>query len=862
MGFCALGLSFFVTALAKALWVLIVVRLFAGAMQANLAIANAYVADITPPEDRARRFGLLGAMFGLGFILGPVMGGLLGGIDVHYPFYAAGALALVNLAYGVVVLPESLPPSRRKAIDWTTALNPFAAFAGLARLAGVGLLVAVIALSALAQFVLYTTWVLYTTFKFGWGPTENGWSLFAVGVVSALVQGLLLGKLLKRFSPQRLAVAGLVSSTLAYVGYGLAPNGWVMVGVVAANLLGFTVTAAIQSIVSGAADGRAQGRTLGAVSGLQSLMAVVAPLVGAPLLGAVSHLPRGDWRIGAPFFFCALLQGAALLLAVLHFRRMAGRPRPTSPRVLPAMHDKVLILDFGSQVTQLIARRVREAHVFCEIHPNDVTDDFVRAFAPKAVILSGSHASTYEAHDLRAPAAVFGLGVPVLGICYGMFAMAVQLGGDVEASPHREFGYAEVRAHGHTRLLDGIEDFSTTEGHGMLRVWMSHGDKVTALPSGFSLMASTPSCPIAAMADESRGFYGVQFHPEVTHTHKGREILERFVLQIAGCRGDWVMGDYIEEAVAKIRSTVGTDEVILGLSGGVDSSVAAALVHRAIGDQLTCVFVDHGLLRLDEARLVMGMFAGRLHAKVIHVDAGEQFLGALAGVADPEAKRKIIGREFVEVFTREAGRLTQARWLAQGTIYPDVIESGSAGKKAAVIKSHHNVGGLPETLGLKLLEPLRELFKDEVRELGVALGLPRDMVHRHPFPGPGLGVRILGEVKPEFADLLRRADAIFIEELRKTVDSHSGKTWYELTSQAFAVFLPVKSVGVMGDGRTYEHVVALRAVQTFDFMTADWAELPHALLKTVSTRIINEVRGINRVVYDVSSKPPATIEWE
>ena len=527
------------------------------------------------------------------------------------------------------------------------------------------------------------------------------------------------------------------------------------------------------------------------------------------------------------------------------------------------MHDKILILDFGSQVTQLIARRVREAHVFCEIHPNDVSDAFVREFAPKAIILSGSHASTYEEHDLRAPKAVFELGVPVLGICYGMFTMAVQLGGEVEASTHREFGYAEVRARGHTRLLQGLEDFSTDAGHGMLKVWMSHGDKVTQLPPGFELMASTPSCPIAGMADESRGYYAVQFHPEVTHTLKGRELLERFVLDIAGAKPDWVMGNYIDEAVAKIRAQVGDGEVILGLSGGVDSSVAAALVHKAIGDRLTCVFVDHGLLRLDEGRMVMEMFAGRLNVKVIAVDASEQFLGHLAGVSDPEAKRKIIGREFVEVFTREAAKLKRAKWLAQGTIYPDVIESGGAKtKKAITIKSHHNVGGLPETLGLKLLEPLRELFKDEVRELGVALGLPHDMVYRHPFPGPGLGVRILGEVKREYADLLRRADAIFIEELRNTVDAASSKTWYELTSQAFAVFLPVRSVGVMGDGRTYEHVVALRAVQTSDFMTADWAELPYALLKKVSSRIINEVRGINRVTYDVSSKPPATIEWE
>ncbi|MDQ6680787.1 MAG: glutamine-hydrolyzing GMP synthase [Pseudomonadota bacterium] len=536
------------------------------------------------------------------------------------------------------------------------------------------------------------------------------------------------------------------------------------------------------------------------------------------------------------------------------------------------MHDKILILDFGSQVTQLIARRVREAHVFCEIHPNDVGDAFIREFAPKAVILSGSHASTYEDQSLRAPQAVWELGVPVLGICYGMFTMAVQLGGEVEASTQREFGYAEVRARGHTRLLQGIEDFSSAEGHGMLKVWMSHGDKVTALPPGFRLMASTPSCPVAGMCDEARGYYAVQFHPEVTHTAKGRDLLNRFVLDIAGARPDWVMGNYVDEAVARIRAQVGDEEVILGLSGGVDSSVAAALIHRAIGAQLTCVFVDHGLLRLDEGRTVMEMFAGRLHANVIAVDASAQFLGQLAGVADPEAKRKIIGREFVEVFKAEAEKLQGARggpagagakWLAQGTIYPDVIESGGAKtKKATTIKSHHNVGGLPETLGLKLLEPLRELFKDEVRELGIALGLPHDMVYRHPFPGPGLGVRILGAVTSAHADLLRRADAIFIEELRNTVDGPSGKSWYELTSQAFAVFLPVKSVGVMGDGRTYEHVVALRAVQTSDFMTADWAELPYALLKRVSSRIINEVRGINRVTYDVSSKPPATIEWE
>jgi GMP synthase (glutamine-hydrolysing) len=555
-------------------------------------------------------------------------------------------------------------------------------------------------------------------------------------------------------------------------------------------------------------------------------------------------------------------------------------------------HDKVLILDFGSQVTQLIARRVREAHVYCEIHPNDVSDDFVRSFAPKAIILSGSHASTYEEHDLRAPQAVWDAGVPVLGICYGMFTMAVQQGGQVEASSHREFGYAEVRAHGHTRLLKGLQDFDTpaVEGksHGMLKVWMSHGDKVTALPPGFKLMASTPSCPIAGMADEVRGYYGVQFHPEVTHTVQGKALLERFVLDIAGAKPDWVMRDHIGEAVARIREQVGSEEVILGLSGGVDSSVAAALIHRAIGDQLTCVFVDHGLLRLNEGDMVMSMFAGQMHAKVVRVDASDLFLGKLAGVTDPEAKRKIIGSEFVTVFKQEAAKLTAAgargaKWLAQGTIYPDVIESGGAKtKKAVTIKSHHNVGGLPAQLGLKLLEPLRDLFKDEVRELGVALGLPHDMVYRHPFPGPGLGVRILGEVKKEYAELLRRADAIFIDELRAfpftpspagaaegrgegggaAVADPRVKTWYDATSQAFAVFLPVKSVGVMGDGRTYDYVVALRAVQTSDFMTADWAELPYALLKKVSSRIINEVRGINRVTYDVSSKPPATIEWE
>jgi len=536
-------------------------------------------------------------------------------------------------------------------------------------------------------------------------------------------------------------------------------------------------------------------------------------------------------------------------------------------------HQKILILDFGSQVTQLIARRVREAHVFCEVHPCDVTSDWVREYAKdgnlKGIILSGSHASVYEVDD-RAPDAVFELGLPVLGICYGMQTMATQLGGKVEAGTTREFGYAEVRAHGHTELLKGIEDFNTAEGHGMLKVWMSHGDKVTQLPEGFKVMASTPACPIAGMADEVRKFYAVQFHPEVTHTVQGQALLNRFVLDICGTRPDWIMGDYIEEAVAAIRQQVGDEEVILGLSGGVDSSVAAALIHRAIGDKLTCVFVDHGLLRLNEGDMVMDMFVGKLHAHVIRVDASDLFLGKLAGVSEPEAKRKIIGGLFVDVFKSEAAKLKAgdgghkgATFLAQGTIYPDVIESGGAkSKKAVTIKSHHNVGGLPEQLGLKLLEPLRELFKDEVRELGVALGLPREMVYRHPFPGPGLGVRILGEVKKDYADLLRRADAIFIEELHNFKDEATGKSWYDLTSQAFTVFLPVKSVGVMGDGRTYDYVVALRAVQTSDFMTADWAELPYALLKKVSGRIINEVRGINRVTYDVSSKPPATIEWE
>jgi GMP synthase (glutamine-hydrolysing) len=520
------------------------------------------------------------------------------------------------------------------------------------------------------------------------------------------------------------------------------------------------------------------------------------------------------------------------------------------------MHQKILILDFGSQYTQLIARRVRETYVYCEIHPYDVSAQFVKDFAPKGIILSGGPASVAEDETPRAPDVVFELGKPVLGLCYGMQTMAAQLGGAVENAVLREFGYAEVWPQGEIDLLRDIQDRVDAEGKQVLDVWMSHGDNVTVLPAGFEVMASNASTPFAAIADKQRKFYGMQFHPEVTHTLQGKAIIERFVHEICGAGYDWNMPDYLEEAVGRIRSEVGTDEVVLGLSGGVDSSVAAALIHRAIGQQLTCVFVDNGLLRLNEAKQVMETFSRNLGVKILHVDASGEFLKHLQGVTDPETKRRIIGREFVEVFQREAAQIPNARWLAQGTIYPDVIESaGGKTKKANTIKSHHNVGGLPDTLHLKLLEPLRELFKDEVRELGLALGLPHDMVFRHPFPGPGLGVRILGEVKYEYAELLRRADAIFTEELRI-----SG--WYEKTSQAFAVFLPVKSVGVMGDGRTYEYVVALRAVQTEDFMTAHWAELPFTLLAKISNRIVNEVRGINRVVYDISGKPPATIEWE
>lgn len=519
--------------------------------------------------------------------------------------------------------------------------------------------------------------------------------------------------------------------------------------------------------------------------------------------------------------------------------------------------DKILILDFGSQVAQLIARRVRETNVYCELHPFDMPLDKIKAFAPKGIILSGSHNSVYSS-DYQADSGLLDLGIPILGICYGMQWMAHTLGGKVEAGDQREFGYAKV-AINNNELTKGLTDYQTESA---LDVWMSHGDKVTELPAGFNILGHTPSCPIAIMADPSRHFYGVQFHPEVTHTKQGFALISHFVHQICACDGNWTMPNYIDEAINKIRTQVGNDEVILGLSGGVDSSVAAALIHRAIGKQLTCVFVDHGLLRLNEAEMVMEMFAKNLGVKVIHVDAADVFMGKLAGVTDPEQKRKIIGAEFVHVFQEQSAKQENAKWLAQGTIYPDVIESaGVKNNKAQAIKSHHNVGGLPDTLRLSLLEPLRDLFKDEVRKLGVALGLPHEMVYRHPFPGPGLGVRILGEVKREFADLLRRADDIFIQELRNTFDEN-GVSWYDKTSQAFAVFLPVKSVGVMGDGRTYEYVVALRAVITNDFMTAHWAHLPYDLLGKVSNRIINEVRGINRVVYDVSGKPPATIEWE
>ena len=518
--------------------------------------------------------------------------------------------------------------------------------------------------------------------------------------------------------------------------------------------------------------------------------------------------------------------------------------------------DRILILDFGSQYTQLIARRVREAQVYSEIHPWDMDETAIRAFAPKGIILSGGPDTVTAERTGRAPEVVFQLGVPVLGICYGMQTMAAQLGGKVESAVHHEYGYAQVRARGHSRLLREIEDHTTPEGYGILDVWMSHGDRVIELPPGFKRIASTDNAPIAGIADEERAFYGLQFHPEVTHTRQGQRIIERFVHDICGCAALWTADNIIEDSLRQVREQVGADEVLLGLSGGVDSSVVAALLHRAIGEQLTCVFVDTGLLRQDEGDQVMAVFARHMGVKVIRVNAEERFLSALKGVSDPEEKRKIIGRLFIEVFDEEAGKLRNVKWLAQGTIYPDVIESaGSKTGKAQVIKSHHNVGGLPENMKLKLVEPLRELFKDEVRKIGVELGLPYDMVYRHPFPGPGLGVRILGEVNKAYADMLRQADAIFIEELRK-------HDLYDQVSQAFAVFLPVKSVGVTGDQRRYEYVIALRAVETVDFMTARWSHLPYEMLETVSTRIINEVPGISRVTYDISGKPPATIEWE
>jgi len=517
---------------------------------------------------------------------------------------------------------------------------------------------------------------------------------------------------------------------------------------------------------------------------------------------------------------------------------------------------RVLILDFGSQYTQLIARRVRETGVYCEIHPWDISDAELKVYHPRGVILSGGPETVTGGDAPSAPAMIFELGVPVLGICYGMQTMAAQLGGKVENADHHEYGYAQVRARGHSRLLKDIEDHTSEEGYGLLDVWMSHGDRVVELPDGFKLMASTDAAPIAAIADDERSFYGVQFHPEVTHTHQGERILQRFIVDICGCDALWTAGNIVDESIQQIRSQVGDEEVLLGLSGGVDSSVVAALLHKAIGDQLTCVFVDNGLLRYQEGDQVMATFAEHMGVRVIRVDAEERFLGALGDEADPEKKRKIIGNLFVEVFEEEADKLANAKWLAQGTIYPDVIESaGAKTGKAHLIKSHHNVGGLPEHMKLKLLEPLRELFKDEVRKLGVELGLPYDMVYRHPFPGPGLGVRILGQVKKEYADLLRLADHIFIEELRK-------QDLYDKTSQAFAVFLPVKSVGVTGDGRRYDYVVALRAVETIDFMTARWAHLPYEFLDHVSRRIINEISGISRVTYDISGKPPATIEWE
>jgi len=518
--------------------------------------------------------------------------------------------------------------------------------------------------------------------------------------------------------------------------------------------------------------------------------------------------------------------------------------------------QKILILDFGAQYVQLIARRVRETGVYCEIYPFDASMEDIRRFAPRGIILSGGPESVTFEETPRAPAEIFDLKVPILGICYGQQAMAAQLGGKVEPSNKREFGYARVRMRGHSKLFRGVRDEAEASGAEYLHVWMSHGDRVAALPPGFRVIAETPHAPFAGIADEARGFYGVQFHPEVTHTTQGREILQRFVYDICGCRALWTPGNIVESMVAAVREQVGTDEVVLGLSGGVDSSVVAALLHRAIDQQLTCIFVDNGLLRLNEADQVMATFGEHMGVKVVRVEAQERFLSALAGVVDPEEKRKIIGRVFIEVFEEEARRIKNAKWLAQGTIYPDVIESAAARtRKAHVIKSHHNVGGLPERMRLKLLEPLRELFKDEVRRVGEELGLPHQMIHRHPFPGPGLGVRILGEIKKEYADVLRQADAIYLEELLRN-------DLYDSVSQAFAVFLPVKSVAVLGDARAYEYVIALRAVETVDFMTANWARLPYEVLSMISHRIINEVPHVSRVVYDISGKPPATIEWE
>lgn len=516
---------------------------------------------------------------------------------------------------------------------------------------------------------------------------------------------------------------------------------------------------------------------------------------------------------------------------------------------------RILILDFGSQYTQLIGRRVREAQVYCEIHPYDIDEKTIRDFQPKGIILSGSPESVYDNLQCRAPECVFDLGVPVLGICYGMHTMALQLGGKVESSSLREFGHAQVRLRGKSELFRYIEDHLSPSGHGLLDVWMSHGDRVSELPPGFELIASTENAPISGMVNTARKFYGIQFHPEVTHTPQGSRIIKRFVHDICDCGKLWNPRNIIEDIIQRVKEQVGDDEVILALSGGVDSSVVAALLHEAIGEQLTCVFVDNGLLRLNEAKQVMQTFSEHLGVKVILVNAEERFLTALSGITDPERKRKIIGGLFIDVFQEEAAKLHHAKWLAQGTIYPDVIESAKSGNKAHVIKSHHNVGGLPDTMHLKLIEPLRELFKDEVRTLGTELGLPSEIVHRHPFPGPGLGVRILGDIHKEYADILRQADAIFIEELRR-------HDLYRKVSQAFAVFLPIKSVGVMGDARCYDYVIALRSVETTDFMTAHWSHLPHNFLQNVSNRIINEVKGISRVVYDISGKPPATIEWE